>query len=195
MLSWTPLSTFSFVIIPVSEAFLFVLPDGCASDLSACYRRKPASAHANLCQCCVYYSLQTTKFFLETNIVKREMRLRQSVETTHPNEHTLFCSVSHISFKYLLAYAKTAQDTWLCYLALCPAACLCSLLAVPLALATVFVLTLQWQCLVTGSAIYMYCRTWLLPWPCSRSRVSCSTRWTSAFRWKIQGVKALLETE
>lgn len=74
LLPWTPLLTFSFVFIPVSQAFLFVLPDDCASDLSACSRRNPASAHGNPCQFYVYYSLQTTNFFLETNIVKREMK-------------------------------------------------------------------------------------------------------------------------
>lgn len=58
-------------------------------------------------------------------------------------------------------------------------------LAVLLPLATVFVLTLQWQCLVTGSHIYMYSSTWLLPWPHSRSRVSCSIGWTSAIIYMI----------
>lgn len=150
-----------------------------------------------ICANAVFITPSKPQSFSSKQILSKEKWdwVGQSVETTNLNQHTLFCSVSHISFRYLLAYAKTAQDTWLCYLALCPAACLCSLLAAPLPLATVFVLTLQWQCPVTGSAIYTYCRTWLLPWPCSRSRVSCSTCWTSAFRWKIQGVETLLEAE
>lgn len=88
LLSWTPLLTFSFVIIPVSQAFLFILPDDCASDLSSCYRGNSASTHANLCQCCVYYSLQTTGFFLETNIVKREMRESGTVGRNNTSKWT-----------------------------------------------------------------------------------------------------------
>lgn len=58
-------------------------------------------------------------------------------------------------------------------------------LALLLPLATVFVLTLQWQCLVTGSCIYMYSSTRLLPWPCSQCRASCSIRWSSAIIYMI----------
>lgn len=152
-----------------------------ASDLSACYRRNSASAHANLCQCCVYYSLQTTTFFPETNIVKREMRPSGTVGRNNTSKWTytiLQCIPYLIQMPLGICKSCPGCTALLPYLLL--AACLWSPLVALLTLATLFMLTLQWQCLVTGSAIYMDCRTCLLPWPCSLSRVSCSIYWTSA---------------
>lgn len=96
-----------------------------------------------ICANAVFITPSKPQNFSSKQILSKEKwdQVGQLVETTHPNEHTLFCSVYHISFKYLLAHVKTAQDTGLCYLAFCPAAHLWSLLAALLALVTVFVLT------------------------------------------------------
>lgn len=151
-----------------------------------------------ICANAVFITPSKPQNFSSKQILSKERwdRVGQLVETTHPNEHTLFCSVSCISFKCLLAYANTAQDTGLCYLAFCPAACLWSPRAALLALATVFVLTLPWQCLVIGSAIYMDCRIWLLPWPCSwNGSLAPYAEPLQLLRSKIQRVKTLLKME